>query len=149
MEQVSKSIPSIPGAGPAVGPSPVRCAIYTRKSTTENLNTDFNSLDAQRESCQAYIKSQANLGWTSASESYDDGGFSGGNIERPAFQRLLADVDARKIDRVVVYKIDRLSRSLMDFARVIERFEKSGCCLVSITQQFDNSTSLEDWSNPY
>ena len=124
------------------GTSPIRCAIYTRKSTTENLDTDFNSLDAQREACQAYIKSQAHEGWTLVNSSYDDGGFSGGNIERPAFQRLLTDVDAGKIDRVVVYKIDRLSRSLLDFARVIERFEKSGCSLVSITQQFDNSTSM-------
>jgi site-specific DNA recombinase len=101
-------------------PETRRCAIYTRKSTSVGLEQDFNSLDAQREACAGYIQRQP--GWTLVDERYDDGGFTGANIERPAFQRLLADIDAEKIDVVVVYKVDRLSRSLLDFAKLMERF---------------------------
>src|SRR5215471_1271827 len=103
---------------------PVRCAIYTRKSTDEGLNQDFNSLDAQREAAEAFIKSQKHLGWTSIREHYDDGGFSGGSLERPALQKLLEDIDGGRLDCVVVYKVDRLSRSLLDFARLMDRFEQ-------------------------
>lgn len=123
-------------------PKPVRCAIYTRKSTEENLNLDFNSLDAQREAAEAYIKSQQSVGWTCLDDRYDDGGFSGGNIDRPAFQRLMADVEDGKVDCIVVYKIDRLSRSLMDFARIMESLEQHGVSLVSVTQQFNTTTSM-------
>jgi site-specific DNA recombinase len=116
-----------------------RCAIYTRKSTSAGLEQEFNSLDAQRESCAAYIKAQ---GWTAIAESYDDGGFTGANVDRPAFQRLLADVDAGKIDVVVVYKVDRLSRSLLDFAKVMDRFNQSGAAFVSITQNFSTADAM-------
>src|SRR5512132_142205 len=102
---------------------PTRCAIYTRKSTEEGLAQEFNSLDAQREAAEAYILSQRELGWTVVPDRYDDGGFTGGNMERPALHRLLADIEARRIDCVVVYKVDRLSRSLLDFARVMAQFE--------------------------
>src|SRR5208282_3843714 len=101
----------------------VRCAIYTRKSTEEGLEQEFNSLDAQRESAEAYVRSQAGEGWTVAAERYDDGGFTGGNMDRPALQRLIADIQAGKIDCTIVYKVDRLSRSLLDFARILETFE--------------------------
>src|SRR5450755_1133989 len=101
----------------------VRCAIYTRKSTEEGLEQEFNSLDAQREAGEAYIKSQAHEGWICLVDAYDDGGFTGGNMDRPALQRLLADIQAGKIDGVIVYKVDRLSRSLLDFAKMIETFE--------------------------
>ena len=120
----------------------VRCAVYTRKSTDENLNLDFNSLDAQREAAEAYIKSQQSAGWTCLNERYDDGGVSGGNVDRPAFQRLMADVEDGNIDCVVVYKIDRLSRSLMDFARIMQTLEQHGVSLVSVTQQFNTTTSM-------
>lgn len=120
----------------------VRCAIYTRKSTDENLDLDFNSLDAQRAAAEAYITSQQGVGWTCLDERYDDGGFSGGNVERPAFQRLMADVEAGKTDCIVVYKIDRLSRSLMDFARIMQTLEQHGVSLVSVTQQFNTTTSM-------
>lgn len=120
----------------------VRCAIYTRKSTDENLNLDFNSLDAQRDAGEAYIKSQQQEGWVCLDERYDDGGFSGGNIERPAFQRLMADVAEGKLDCIVVYKIDRLSRSLMDFARIMETLETNNVSVVSVTQQFNTNTSM-------
>jgi len=124
-------------------PKPVvRCIVYTRKSTDENLELDFNSLDAQREAGEAYIKSQQHEGWVCLDERYDDAGFSGGNVERPAFQRLMADVAERKIDCIVVYKIDRLSRSLMDFARIMETFEANGVSVVSVTQQFNTTTSM-------
>ncbi len=106
---------SKPGA-----PETKRCAVYTRKSTSVGLDQDFNSLDAQREACVAYIQRQP--GWTLLPDLFDDGGFTGANIERPAFQRLLTDIDAGKIDVVVVYKVDRLSRSLLDFAKLMERF---------------------------
>src|SRR6516162_766561 len=120
----------------------VRCAIYTRKSTEEGLEQEFNSLDAQRESAEAFVRSQANEGWSCLPERYDDGGFTGGNMERPALQRLLADIRAGKIDLVVCYKVDRLSRSLLDFAKMMETFEKHGVSFVSVTQQFNTATSM-------
>ncbi|HEY7310277.1 MAG TPA: recombinase family protein [Gemmataceae bacterium] len=120
----------------------VRCAVYTRKSTEEGLEQEFNSLDAQRESAEAFIRSQTHEGWTCLSQRYDDGGFTGGNMERPALQRLLADIHAGKIDAVICYKVDRLSRSLLDFARMMETFEKYGVSFVSITQQFNSATSM-------
>jgi site-specific DNA recombinase len=120
----------------------VRCAIYTRKSTTEGLDTDFNTLDAQRDASEHYIRAQAHQGWTLLQEHYDDGGFTGANTERPALQRLLDDVERGEIDLVVVYKVDRLSRSLLDFARLMERFEKRGVGFVSVTQNFDTSSSM-------
>jgi site-specific DNA recombinase len=120
----------------------VRCAIYTRKSTEEGLEQEFNSLDAQRESAEAFIRSQAQEGWTCLPERYDDGGFTGGNMERPALQRLLADIAAGKIDLVVTYKVDRLSRSLLDFAKMMETFEQYGVSFVSVTQQFNTATSM-------
>ena len=123
-------------------PKLVRCAIYTRKSTEEGLDKEFNTLDAQRESCEAYIASQHYAGWVCSKERYDDGGFTGSNIERPALKRLMEDVDAGQIDVIVLYKIDRLSRSLMDFTRIVERLEKHNVSFVSITQQLDTSTSM-------
>jgi len=123
-------------------PKPVRCAIYTRKSTDEGLNQEFNSLDAQREAAEAYIVSQKHDGWTLVPTQYSDGGFSGANIERPGVRQLLADIEAGLIDCVVVYKVDRLSRSLIDFARMMELFEKREVCFVSVTQQFATNTSL-------
>ncbi len=104
----------------------LRCAIYTRKSSEEGLDQDFNSLDAQREACEAYITSQKSEGWTPLRARYDDGGWSGGNMERPGLKSLLADIEAGKIDVVVVYKVDRLSRSLSDFARMVELFDRRG-----------------------
>jgi site-specific DNA recombinase len=120
----------------------VRCAIYTRKSTEEGLEQEFNSLDAQRESAEAFIRSQTHEGWTCLPQRYDDGGFTGGNMERPALQRLLADIAAGQIDLVVTYKVDRLSRSLLDFAKMKETFEQHGVSFVSITQQFNSATSM-------
>jgi site-specific DNA recombinase len=120
----------------------IRCAIYTRKSTEEGLQQDFNSLDAQRESGEAYIQSQAHEGWSLAEDHYDDGGFTGGNMERPALARLMADIRAGKIDCVVVYKVDRLSRSLLDFAKMMETFERHRVAFVSVTQQFNTNTSM-------
>ena len=120
----------------------IRCAIYTRKSTEEGLDQDFNSLDAQREAAEAYIKSQKHLGWTLVPSRYDDGGFSGSSLERPALQKLLEDVDASRVDCVVVYKVDRLSRSLLDFARLVDRFDQRSISFVSVTQQFNTTTSL-------
>src|ERR1017187_8929307 len=118
---------------PAEAPAPrmVRCAIYTRKSTEEGLGQEFNSLAAQRECAQAYILSQRPQGWTVLPEPYDDGGFSGANLARPALQRLLADIQAGKVDCVVIYKVDRLSRSLFDFARIMQILEKHGVSFVS------------------
>src|SRR5712664_3852500 len=115
----------------------IRCAIYTRKSTEEGLDQDFNSLHAQREAAEAYIKSQAHAGWICLPQRYDDGGFTGGNLDRPALQRLLADLAAGHIDCVLVYKVDRLSRSLLDFARIMETFEAHQVAFVSVTQQFN------------
>src|ERR1700761_8306038 len=123
-------------------PKPVRCAIYTRKSTDQGLEQDFNSLDAQYEASQAYIRSQAHAGWTLLRAKYDDGGFSGGDSDRPALQRLLADVQAGKIDVIVVYKVDRLTRSLADFAKLVELFDKHNVSFVSVTQQFNTTTSM-------
>lgn len=122
--------------------STVRCAIYTRKSTEEGLDQDFNSLDAQRESGEAFIKSQLHEGWVCLPDQYNDGGFTGGNMDRPALQRLLADIEAGKVNCVVVYKVDRLSRSLLDFARMMEVFERYGVSFVSVTQQFNTATSM-------
>src|SRR5580704_14598113 len=119
-----------------------RCAIYTRKSSEEGLEQEFNSLAAQREACEAYIRSQQHEGWLLARTRYDDGGFSGGNLERPALQGLLADIRAGRIDIVVVYKVDRLTRSLADFARLVELFDAQGVSFVSVTQQFNTTTSM-------
>ncbi len=119
-----------------------RCAIYTRKSTEEGLEQAFNSLDAQREACATFILSQAHEGWELVDEHYDDGGWSGGNMARPALQQLLADVAAGKIDVIVVYKVDRLTRSLADFARIVEALDKSGGSFVSVTQAFNTTTSM-------
>lgn len=120
----------------------IRCAIYTRKSSEEGLEQGFNTLDAQREACGAYIASQRHEGWRPVRERYDDGGFSGGNTDRPALQRLLAEVDAGRIGMIVVYKIDRLTRSLADFAKLVERLDAKGCAFVSVTQAFNTSTSM-------
>ena len=120
----------------------IRCAIYTRKSTEEGLDLDFNSLDAQRASAEAFIASQQHEGWVCLPDLYDDGGFSGGNMERPALNRLLADIAAGKVDCVVVYKVDRLSRSLLDFSRIMETFDKNGVSFVSVTQQFNTTHSM-------
>ena len=119
-----------------------RCAIYTRKSSEEGLEQAFNSLHAQREACEAFIKSQAHEGWRLAKASYDDGGFSGGSMERPALQRLLAEVAAGRINVVVVYKVDRLTRSLADFAQIVEALDGHGASFVSVTQQFNTTTSM-------
>jgi site-specific DNA recombinase len=120
----------------------IRCAIYTRKSSEEGLEQGFNSLDAQHAACASYIASQKHEGWRPLARRYDDGGVSGGTLERPALQRLLADIDARRIDMVVVYKIDRLTRALTDFARLVERFDAAGCSFVSVTQAFNTATSM-------
>ena len=121
---------------------PIRCAIYTRKSSDEGLEQDFNSLDAQRDAAESYIASQRAEGWTCIPARYDDGGFTGGNLDRPGVQRLMADIEAGLIDCVVVYKVDRLSRSLIDFARMLEVFEQKGVAFVSVTQQFNTANSM-------
>ncbi|MBV9066000.1 MAG: recombinase family protein, partial [Methylobacteriaceae bacterium] len=123
-------------------PKILRCAIYTRVSTDHGLDQDFNSLDAQREACSAYIKSQAHEGWRQNREHYDDGGFSGGSIDRPALQRLLEDIRSRKVDVIVVYKVDRLTRSLADFAKLVELFDDQGVAFVSVTQSFNTTSSM-------
>jgi len=120
----------------------IRCAIYTRKSSEEGLDQEFNSLDAQREAGEACIASQKNEGWICLAERYDDGGFSGGSMERPSLERLLRDIEAGKVDCVVVYKVDRLSRSLLDFARIMEAFDRKGVSFVSVTQQFNTTSSM-------
>ncbi|WP_138423419.1 recombinase family protein [Maritimibacter alexandrii] len=120
----------------------IRCAIYTRKSSDEGLDQDFNSLDAQQEACAAYIASQRHEGWKRLPARYDDGGISGGTLERPALQRLLGEIDAGRVDMVVVYKIDRLTRSLADFAKLVDRLEAAGCSFVSVTQAFNTSSSM-------
>src|SRR6056297_652870 len=120
----------------------IRCAIYTRKSSDEGLDQEFNSLDAQHEACAAYIASQRHEGWKMLPNRYDDGGISGGTLERPGLQRLLADIDAGRIDMVVVYKIDRLTRSLADFAKLVERLEAANCSFVSVTQAFNTTSSM-------
>ncbi len=119
-----------------------RCAIYTRKSTEEGLDQEFNSLDAQRESCEAYIASQKSQGWKLVKTRYDDGGLSGGNMERPALKALLTDIDDGRVDLIVVYKVDRLTRSLADFAKLVERFDEQDVSFVSVTQQFNTSSSM-------
>ena len=121
---------------------PVRCAIYTRVSTEHGLDQEFNSLDAQYDAASAYIKSQAHAGWTSIRSRYDDGGYSGGSIDRPDLQRLLEDIRAHRIDVIVVYKVDRLTRSLADFAKLVELFDAHGVSFVSVTQQFNTTTSM-------
>jgi DNA invertase Pin-like site-specific DNA recombinase len=118
------------------------CAVYTRKSTEEGLEQEFNSLQAQREACEAYIESQRQEGWLLLSKAYDDGGVSGGTLARPALQQLLKDIEARKIDVVVVYKVDRLTRSLADFAKIVETFDRHGVSFVSVTQQFNTTSSM-------
>ena len=120
----------------------IRCAIYTRKSSDEGLDQDFNSLDAQHEACTAYIASQRHEGWIPDKTRYDDGGISGGTLERPALKRLLADIDGGRIQMIVVYKIDRLTRSLADFAKLVERLDQAGCSFVSVTQAFNTASSM-------
>jgi site-specific DNA recombinase len=120
----------------------VRCAIYTRKSTEHGLELEFNSLDAQRDACEAYIKSQASQGWRALPQHYDDPAYSGGNLDRPALQQLLKDIDAGRIDVIVVYKIDRLTRSLADFAKLVEAFDAKSISFVAVTQQFNTTTSM-------
>ena len=120
----------------------VRCGVYTRKSTEEGLEKEFNTLDAQREAGESYVASQKQQGWICLSERYDDGGFTGGNMQRPALKQLLKDVQAGRIDCIVVYKVDRLSRSLLDFARIMELFERHRVSFVSVTQQFNTATSM-------
>src|SRR4029079_10144677 len=119
-----------------------RCAIYTRKSTEEGLEKDFNSLDAQREACAAFVQSQKHEGWTILPTAYDDGGYSGGTMNRPALQRLLSDIEAGRVDVIVVYKVDRLTRALSDFAKLVDVFDRRGVSFVSITQQFNTTSSM-------
>ena len=126
----------------AATPRRLRCAVYTRKSSEEGLDMEFNSLDAQRESCEAYIASQRAEGWVCMRERYDDGGFSGGTLDRPGLKTLLEDVEAGLVDVIVVYKIDRLSRSLMDFAKLVEAFDRNNVTFVSVTQAFNTTTSM-------
>src|SRR4051812_9695838 len=120
----------------------IRCAVYTRKSTDEGLEQAFNSLDAQREACAAFVLSQKHEGWSVLPALYDDGGYSGGTMERPALQRLLADIEAGQVDVIVVYKVDRLTRALSDFAKLVEVFDRRSVSFVSITQQFNTTTSM-------
>lgn len=130
------------GQGEVQMTKPLRCAIYTRKSSEEGLEQDFNSLHAQREACEAYVKSQKHEGWQLIKTAYDDGGISGGTMQRPALQQLLADIEAKKVDIVVVYKVDRLTRALADFARMVELFDRHGVSFVSVTQQFNTTSSM-------
>ena len=120
----------------------VRCAIYTRKSSAEGLDMAYNSLAAQREACAAYIDSQRHEGWLALEDRYDDAGYSGGTLERPGLQRLLADIEIGKIDVIIVYKIDRLSRSLSDFVKLVDLLDRRSVSFVSITQQFSTRTSM-------
>jgi site-specific DNA recombinase len=122
--------------------SPKRCAVYCRVSSDERLDQSFNSIDAQKEAGHAFIKSQTHEGWIAVSDDYDDGGFSGGNMERPGLRRLMTDIEAGRIDIVVVYKIDRLSRSLADFARMVEVFDRCGVSFSAVTQQINSATSM-------
>src|SRR5690349_6881997 len=126
----------------AAPPDLMRCAIYTRKSSEEGLDQAFNSLHAQREACEAYILSQAGEGWRALPDIYDDGGWSGGSMDRPALRRLLGDIECGRIDTVVVYKVDRLTRSLADFARIVDAFDRRGVSFVSVTQAFNTTTSM-------
>lgn len=120
----------------------IRCAIYTRKSSEDGLEQEFNSLDAQYEACAAYITSQKAEGWGQLPERYDDGGISGGTIERPNLQRLLAEVDRGTVDQILVYKIDRLTRSLADFAKIVDKLDAANASFVSVTQSFNTATSM-------
>src|SRR5215207_4184105 len=129
-------------AMPAESARSLRCAIYTRKSTEHGLDQEFNSLDAQREACEAYIKSQASQGWKALPGHYDDPAYSGGNLDRPALKRLLTDIGTGNIDVVVVYKIDRLTRSLADFAKLVEAFDARSISFVAVTQQFNTTTPM-------
>ena len=138
-QKIARQAAGMDGAGPA---RKIRCAVYTRKSSEEGLDMDFNSLDAQRESCEAYIASQKADGWLLIAGRYDDGGFSGGTMERPALKRLLADVEAGRVDVIVVYKIDRLSRSMLDFLNLVELFERHGVTFVSVTQSFNTKDAM-------
>lgn len=122
--------------------SQIRCAIYTRKSTEDGLDQEFNSLDAQREACSAYIASQRSQGWTQIPEHFDDGGVSGGTLDRPRLEALFDAISAGRIDMVIVYKVDRLTRSLTDFGKIVERFDAHGISFVSVTQSFNTSTSM-------
>src|SRR4051812_32612396 len=143
-ETFSSPATEVPSSAPCKAGSAklIRCVIYTRVSTDQGLEQDFNSLDAQYDASQAYIRSQAHAGWTLLRGEYDDGGFSGGHTDRPALQRLLADVTASKIDVIVVYKVDRLTRSLADFAKLVELFDTHDVSFVSVTQQFNTTTSM-------
>src|SRR4051794_30811229 len=135
--------PTLNGTATRSGAPPLhRCAIYTRKSSEEGLEQDFNSLDAQREACEAFVRSQKGAGWVALPGMYDDGGISGGTLDRPALQRLLADIEAGRVDTVVVYKVDRLTRSLADFAKIVDAFDARGVAFVSVTQQFNTTTSM-------
>ena len=127
---------------PSIAQRKIRCAVYTRKSTEEGLEQDFNSLHAQREACEAYIASQKHEGWVLLPQAYDDGGISGGHLDRPGVQQLLADVDAGLVDQIVVYKVDRLTRSLTDFSKLVERLDAAGASFVSVTQSFNTATSM-------
>ena len=120
----------------------VRCAVYTRKSSDEGLLMEFNSLDAQREACENYIASQRHEGWMLLPHKYDDGGFSGGTLDRPALKRLLRDIEANTVDCILLYKIDRLSRSLMDFSKLVEIFDQHNVTFVSVTQSFSTANSM-------
>jgi len=142
MARARRSPGSQAAAGARSGPSLRRCAIYTRKSSEDGLEQAFNSLHAQREACEAYILSQRHEGWQALPALYDDGGLSGGTLERPALQRLLGDIQAGKIDLVVVYKVDRLTRALSDFAKIVDVFDGHGVSFVSVTQQFNTTTSM-------
>jgi site-specific DNA recombinase len=122
--------------------SRLACAIYTRKSSEEGLEQDFNSLHAQREACASYIQSQKHEGWVTLPTAYDDGGYSGGNMDRPGLSQLMADIAAGKVKIVVVYKVDRLTRSLADFAKLVEQFDAKGVSFVSVTQQFNTTSSM-------
>ncbi len=126
---------------PALAPRK-RCAVYTRKSTDEGLDQDYNSLEAQRDAGLAYVASQRHEGWSVVADGYDDGGYSGGNMERPGLRRLMADIEAGRTDIVVVYKIDRQTRSLTDFAKLVDVFDRNGVSFVSVTQQFNTTTSM-------
>lgn len=142
MRKRSDAVPPVAVVAASTAPATIRCAIYTRKSTEEGLKQDFNSLDAQREAAEAFIVSQKGQGLQCLPEHYDDGGYSGGNMDRPALKRLLEAVEANELDCVVVYKVDRLSRSLLDFAHIIELFDRHGVSFVSVTQQFNTTTSM-------
>src|SRR5208283_3411192 len=131
-----------PSSRSASAPPSLRCAVYTRVSTDHGLEQDFNSLDAQREACAAYVRSQAHEGWVPAHGRYDDGGYSGASLDRPALQALLDAVRQRKVDVIVVYKVDRLTRSLADFAKLVELFDAHGVSFISITQSFNTTTSM-------